>query len=169
MSKFQADGVKSFDQVYDDIVNSSTPSKLERSLIKIKLFRERHQLFISRTQILFLNAVAVGYFSWATYHFIESSSLFENYLKKLPSFNHVSLERQYEASDLKQSNETEEETCGVVYCGIQWCDGYGMLIILFAFTYIGLLYYQIKQLLGKQIQKKFDPIQKRIVQIFRFR
>lgn len=38
------------------------------------------------------------------------------------------------------------------YCGIQWCDGYGMLLILTTFTYIGLLYYQIiKPRYGRQI------------------
>lgn len=46
------------------------------------------------------------------------------------------------------------------YCGIQWCDGYGMLLILTLFTYIGLLYYQvIKPRYGRRIyNESLKPI-----------
>lgn len=38
------------------------------------------------------------------------------------------------------------------YCGIQWCDGYGMLLILSVLTYIALIYYQvIKPRCGRRI------------------
>lgn len=70
------------------------------------------------------------------------------------------------------NNETEEEvkTCGVEYCGIQWCDGYGMLLLLLAFVYIGLFYYLVKRLWGKKIWNTFlGPLQKLISRIFKFR
>lgn len=46
-------------------------------------------------------------------------------------------------------------------CGIQWCDGYGMLLILTTFTYVGLLYYQvIKPRYGRQIyEQSLKPLQ----------
>lgn len=75
----------------DELQNSSQPSKLDRAFIKLKLFKERHQVSISRTKILFLNVVVVGYFAWATYHFIDSStsdtsdSNTSNYLKHFPN------------------------------------------------------------------------------------
>uniref|UniRef100_A0A182WKL5 Sodium/nucleoside cotransporter n=1 Tax=Anopheles minimus TaxID=112268 RepID=A0A182WKL5_9DIPT len=35
-------------------------------------------------------------------------------------------------------------------CGMQWCDGYGMLVLLVGFVYLGLLYYYlVKPLLGR--------------------
>ncbi|XP_055631867.1 sodium/nucleoside cotransporter 1-like [Toxorhynchites rutilus septentrionalis] len=47
----------------------------------------------------------------------------------------------------------KEKTC-LKNCGMQWCDGYGMLILLLGFIYCGLVYYNIvKPLLGKPFKQ----------------
>lgn len=129
-------------------------TKLERILRKVKLFFARHPVFISRTKHVFIHFIAVGFLAWATYHHIDSKN-------------------RYEASvGGRQSNETEEEeerTCGVNYCGIQWCDGYGMLLILMAFVYSGVFYYSIKKHYGKRIVDSFEPIRRLIEKIFSIR
>lgn len=41
-------------------------------------------------------------------------------------------------------------------CGMQWCDGYGMLLLLLFFVYFGLFYYQIfKRFFGKRVYESF--------------
>lgn len=170
--KIKANGNKTIDEQQ----NSSEPSALDRTFIKLKLFKEQHQQVIFRTKIFFLNAIVVGFWAWATYHFIESSTyrfLMLKYKKKnvqqnrsmasghmkLTKWFSFSLERQYDAST--NWNETDV-VCGVQYCGIQWCDGYGMLNILLAFMYVGLFYYQIKRFYGNQIGRTLLPIRNRI-------
>ncbi|KAJ6641433.1 Solute carrier family 28 member 3 [Pseudolycoriella hygida] len=107
----------------EDAENLPRTSALDRAIVKLKFFKDQHELFLSRTKIVFINVVVIGYFAWATSYFFESKKLSEI------------------SNNVKQSNETEPTatTCGQQYCGIQWCDGYGMLIILLAFTYAGLL------------------------------
>ncbi|XP_053684985.1 sodium/nucleoside cotransporter 1 [Sabethes cyaneus] len=42
-------------------------------------------------------------------------------------------------------------------CGMQWCDGYGMLVLLVGFLYLGLLYFQIlKPLIGKAFKQNIS-------------
>lgn len=57
------------------------------------------------------------------------------------------------------------------YCGIQWCDGYGMLVILLTLVYAGLIYYHIvKPIWGERIQAAvLKPIQRTAVSLFRHR
>lgn len=39
-------------------------------------------------------------------------------------------------------------------CGMQWCNGYGMLVLLIGFVYLGLLYYYVvKPLLGSHFRR----------------
>uniref|UniRef100_A0A182S9M3 Sodium/nucleoside cotransporter n=1 Tax=Anopheles maculatus TaxID=74869 RepID=A0A182S9M3_9DIPT len=39
-------------------------------------------------------------------------------------------------------------------CGMQWCDGYGMLVLLVGFVYLGLLYYYlVKPVLGRPFKE----------------
>ncbi|KFB43851.1 hypothetical protein ZHAS_00011701 [Anopheles sinensis] len=39
-------------------------------------------------------------------------------------------------------------------CGMQWCSGYGMLVLLISFVYLGLLYYYVvKPVLGRHFRK----------------
>lgn len=129
---------------------NSDESKFEQIGRKIKLFLARHSVFISRAKLIFIHVIAVGYLAWAIYHYIDSKN------------------RHEASAGVRQSNETEEEqrVCGVDYCGIQWCDGHGMLIILFCFVYAGLFYFDMKHRFGKQISESFVPIQKLINKVF---
>ncbi|KAG4076692.1 hypothetical protein HA402_001979 [Bradysia odoriphaga] len=132
--------------------DKKSESKLAQTFKKMKLFIARHPVFLSRIKVLFINVIAVGFLAWATYHFIDSKN------------------RHEASTDVRQSNETEEERiCGVEYCGIQWCDGYGMLLIVYGFIYAGVFYYLIKRLFGKQIMQSFVPMRKLIDKVFSVR
>ncbi|XP_053674491.1 solute carrier family 28 member 3-like [Anopheles nili] len=49
-------------------------------------------------------------------------------------------------------------------CGMQWCDGYGMLVLIVGFVYLGLLYYQVvKPLLGTLFKQRIvEPITRHV-------
>lgn len=51
-------------------------------------------------------------------------------------------------------------------CGMQWCDGYGMLLLLLFFIYFGLFYYKIfKRFLGKKIHESIiNPVSEKIAE-----
>lgn len=41
-------------------------------------------------------------------------------------------------------------------CGIRFCSGYGMLVLLLGFIYVGLFYYQIfKPRVGRKLHQQF--------------
>lgn len=62
--------------------------------------------------------------------------------------------RNVSANKYELTHWTDDSLYCPTYCGIQWCNGYGMLLILFVLTYIGLFYYQIvKPLWGARIYK----------------
>lgn len=45
------------------------------------------------------------------------------------------------------------------HCDLEWCDGYGMLLIIIGFVYIGLFYYLIvKRYFGKYIVRCCQPL-----------
>ncbi|CAD6998646.1 unnamed protein product [Ceratitis capitata] len=70
--------------------------------------------------------VVGGYFAYATYHYIDIEN---NYCESL--------------------NPSK-------LCGIQFCNGYGLLVLLLGFVYLGILYFQvIKPTVGKSIQRKY--------------
>lgn len=52
-------------------------------------------------------------------------------------------------------------------CGMQWCDGYGMLVLLVGFVYLGLLYYHVaKPLLGRHFKEFIvQPVTRMVVHI----
>ncbi|XP_066597196.1 uncharacterized transporter YutK [Prorops nasuta] len=51
-------------------------------------------------------------------------------------------------------------------CQFEWCDGYGMLLLLFVFSYGGLLYYKVvKRHFGKWIKKCFRPLRNCLVEL----
>ncbi|XP_053677626.1 solute carrier family 28 member 3-like [Anopheles nili] len=55
-------------------------------------------------------------------------------------------------------------------CGMQWCDGYGMLVLLLGFTYAGLLYYLLlKPRLGAIVNRKLARAGSHLPQTFRSR
>ncbi|XP_049289382.1 solute carrier family 28 member 3-like [Anopheles funestus] len=44
-------------------------------------------------------------------------------------------------------------------CGLQWCDGYGMLLLLLGFVYLGLLYFLLlKPRLERSVYRKLAPV-----------
>ncbi|XP_055535811.1 solute carrier family 28 member 3 [Wyeomyia smithii] len=50
----------------------------------------------------------------------------------------------------------KEETCRTD-CGMQWCDGYGMLVLLLGFLYLGLVYFLVlKPLIGKAFKQNIS-------------
>uniref|UniRef100_A0AAG5DEN2 Sodium/nucleoside cotransporter n=1 Tax=Anopheles atroparvus TaxID=41427 RepID=A0AAG5DEN2_ANOAO len=52
-------------------------------------------------------------------------------------------------------------------CGMQWCNGYGMLVLLVSFVYLGLLYYYVvKPVLGSHFRKWIIQPATRIVTRF---
>uniref|UniRef100_A0A182QQ80 Sodium/nucleoside cotransporter n=1 Tax=Anopheles farauti TaxID=69004 RepID=A0A182QQ80_9DIPT len=52
-------------------------------------------------------------------------------------------------------------------CGLRWCDGYGMLLLLLAFVYAGLLYFLLlKPKLGPSLYRKLSPIGSNIQRAF---
>lgn len=57
------------------------------------------------------------------------------------------------------------------YCGIEWCNGYGMLILLFVLTYVTLFYFHIlKRFWGKKINGSIlKPISHTTSRIFSHR
>ncbi|XP_022221556.2 LOW QUALITY PROTEIN: solute carrier family 28 member 3 [Drosophila obscura] len=63
---------------------------------------------------ILLHLLVVGYFSYATYHYNDITN--------------------YECSWNSSGNPL---------CGINWCSGYGMLLLVLGFIYIGMFYYYI--------------------------
>ncbi|XP_017044810.1 solute carrier family 28 member 3 isoform X2 [Drosophila ficusphila] len=75
---------------------------------------------------ILLHLVVVGYFSYATYHYHDIS----NYECTWSSTNKL--------------------------CGINFCTGYGMLLLLLGFIYIGLFYFYIfKPFVGHSLHRNF--------------
>lgn len=51
-------------------------------------------------------------------------------------------------------NATKPDAYCQGMCGIQWCNGYGMLLILIISTYIGLIYYKfVKPTFGSPLNQ----------------
>uniref|UniRef100_A0A0A1XEW4 Sodium/nucleoside cotransporter n=1 Tax=Zeugodacus cucurbitae TaxID=28588 RepID=A0A0A1XEW4_ZEUCU len=73
-----------------------------------------------------IHLVVGGYFAYATYHYIDVAN---------------------NECDSLNPNEL---------CGIQFCSGYGLLILLLAFVYLGMLYYQvIKPTVGRTLHRNY--------------
>ncbi|XP_058466062.1 sodium/nucleoside cotransporter 1 isoform X1 [Malaya genurostris] len=53
-------------------------------------------------------------------------------------------------------------------CGMQWCDGYGMLVLLLGFLYLGLVYFQILKPLLARTFKQFiaQPLSRLLSETF---
>uniref|UniRef100_A0A182TTA4 Sodium/nucleoside cotransporter n=1 Tax=Anopheles melas TaxID=34690 RepID=A0A182TTA4_9DIPT len=55
-------------------------------------------------------------------------------------------------------------------CGMQWCDGYGMLVLLLAFAYAGMLYFLLlKPICGPPLSRQFAPVVALCQRTFRLR
>ncbi|XP_049308837.1 solute carrier family 28 member 3 [Bactrocera dorsalis] len=80
-----------------------------------------------------IHLVVAGYFAYATYHYIDVEN--------------------NECDSLKPNE----------LCGIQFCSGYGLLVLLLAFIYLGLLYFQIiKPKVGRTLHPNYIyPLGKR--------
>ncbi|XP_050072867.1 solute carrier family 28 member 3-like [Anopheles maculipalpis] len=62
-----------------------------------------------------------------------------------------------------------EQTC-VSNCGMQWCDGYGMLVLLLGFVYAGLLYFLfLKPRLEGSLYRKLRPVGSHFQRMFQTR
>ncbi|XP_054738038.1 solute carrier family 28 member 3 isoform X2 [Anastrepha obliqua] len=73
-----------------------------------------------------VHLVVGGYFAYATYHYIDV------------------------ANNDCDSNSPNQ------LCGIQFCSGYGMLVLILGFVYLGLLYYKVvKPTIGKQLKRQY--------------
>ncbi|XP_065087903.1 solute carrier family 28 member 3 isoform X2 [Ochlerotatus camptorhynchus] len=61
----------------------------------------------------------------------------------------------------------KDETC-TTKCGMQWCNGYGMLVLLLGFVYFGLVYYQILKPLLRKPFKQFivEPVESFLRDVF---
>ncbi|KAH8258096.1 hypothetical protein KR038_005684 [Drosophila bunnanda] len=81
-----------------------------------------------------LHLVVVGYFSYATYHYHDITN--------------------YECVWSGSTNPL---------CGINFCSGYGMLLLLLGFIYLGLFYYYVfKPMVGLKLHKSFlKPMSKK--------
>ncbi|EDW79830.1 uncharacterized protein Dwil_GK17994 [Drosophila willistoni] len=74
----------------------------------------------------FIHIVVIGYFSYAAYHYHDVS-----YYECTWNSSHL-------------------------LCGIQFCSGFGMLILLMSFTYLGLFYYYIfKPKVGRSLHRNY--------------
>ncbi|KAH8320415.1 hypothetical protein KR067_002810 [Drosophila pandora] len=83
---------------------------------------------------VFLHLVVVGYFSYATYHYHDITN--------------------YECTWSGSTNPL---------CGINFCSGYGMLVLLLGFIYLGLFYFYVfKDTVGRSLYKNYlSPISKK--------
>uniref|UniRef100_A0A453Z3V8 Sodium/nucleoside cotransporter n=1 Tax=Anopheles quadriannulatus TaxID=34691 RepID=A0A453Z3V8_ANOQN len=55
-------------------------------------------------------------------------------------------------------------------CGMQWCDGYGMLVLLLAFAYAGMLYFLLlKPICEPPLSRQFAPVAALCQRTFRLR
>ncbi|XP_052896214.1 solute carrier family 28 member 3-like [Anopheles moucheti] len=62
-----------------------------------------------------------------------------------------------------------ERTCET-NCGLRWCDGYGMLLLLLGFVYVGLLYFLLlKPRLERSVYRRFAPVGSYVERMFRAR
>uniref|UniRef100_A0A1A9VTA3 Sodium/nucleoside cotransporter n=1 Tax=Glossina austeni TaxID=7395 RepID=A0A1A9VTA3_GLOAU len=75
-----------------------------------------------------VHLVVVGYFAYATYHYLDVEA---NYCNDSKNDNHI-------VNEDGSGNQTNH-----LLCGIQYCDGYGFLALLLGFTYLGLFYYLV--------------------------
>lgn len=93
-------------------------------------------------RVSLLNVSFGIYFAWATYRYIylgESNNFREQSTFFTPSFY---LEKNHDGDSSSKANASDAAYC-LGYCGIQWCDGHGLLLLLTVFTYIGLIYYKL--------------------------
>ncbi|XP_030385480.1 sodium/nucleoside cotransporter 1 [Scaptodrosophila lebanonensis] len=86
----------------------------------------KYKRLVRRLLIFLIHVAVVGYFSYATYHYHDLTHYHCKYFI--------------------------DETV----CGIQFCTGYGMLVLLFGFIYLGLFYFYIfKPTVGRRLHRKF--------------
>ncbi|CAD7077356.1 unnamed protein product [Hermetia illucens] len=89
----------------------------------------RHRRIIKQVSFGLIHVVVGVYFGFASNHYIVSED--------------------------SNSSEIDEEGRCWGKCGIQFCDGYGMLVLLVGFIYFGLFYYFIfKPYVGKPLYKR---------------
>ncbi|KAJ6639062.1 Solute carrier family 28 member 3 [Pseudolycoriella hygida] len=120
-------------EINEKTAEPTTPTRIKKILTTYENFKVNNEVLISRSYVILLNAVVVGYFAWATSFFI------------------------------KTKNHCESNGCDVEFGGMQWCDGYGMLILLLAIIYLSYLYYVLKRFYGKYINETYlQPLKAKI-------
>uniref|UniRef100_A0A182P5K3 Sodium/nucleoside cotransporter n=1 Tax=Anopheles epiroticus TaxID=199890 RepID=A0A182P5K3_9DIPT len=107
---------------------------------------ERHRKHIQLGVYIVLNVVVIVFFGFATNYYLEH----EVTLKCLKPFV---LTLAVFVSFTEQNE-----------CGMQWCDGYGMLVLLVGLVYLGLVYYHlVKPLFGRYFKESIVQPVTRIV------
>lgn len=114
-------------------------------------------------QTAIINFLFGAYFSWATFHIIDLSIIGRIHPiptklnTKLFFFNFVENSHFGGAETYDKNGRCER------YCGVQWCDGYGFLLILTILVYSGILLNQIgKQKLIKKFLKNIQDLSRKV-------
>ncbi|XP_069963882.1 uncharacterized transporter YutK isoform X3 [Bactrocera oleae] len=107
-------------------INRSESALKSKSRSNISNIKRRIRKASQKGLTVGIHLVVAGYFAYATYHYINVEN---------------------NECDSLQPNKL---------CGIQFCSGYGLLVLLLAFVYLGLLYFQIiKPTVGRNLHRNY--------------
>lgn len=112
--------------------------------------------------IIILNGLVTAYFVWATYRFVDLCNaniwiIFFYICGNSKVIYHTAHREPFQSWPPNDNSTADFGVCknpcelskpveiGYCpgYCGMEWCDGYGLLLILFVLTYLSLFYYHI--------------------------
>lgn len=118
-----------------------------------------------RFQTAIINFLFGAYFSWATFHIIDLSinGCIHAIPTKLKTIFNLIFFYFVENSHFGGAETYDKNGRCEGYCGVQWCDGYGFLLILTILVYSGILLNQIgKQKLIKKFLKNIQDLSRKV-------